>query len=100
MRLHDGRQALFDFREGFFPACFNEFAVALDERRAQAVRVFVQVFQRCALGADIAMTEDVFVMAADADDFSVAEFEFQSATSFAERADAMGNGFGGRCWHA
>ena len=43
-------------------------AVALDQRRAQAVGVFVQVFQGNGFGADITGTEHIGVVATDADD--------------------------------
>jgi hypothetical protein len=48
--LQDGRQAALDLGKGLVPARFDEAAVAADQRRAQAVGVFVQVLQREPLG--------------------------------------------------
>jgi len=52
MRLLDGRQPAFDLGKGLVPGRLDQAAVAPDQRRAQAVGVFVQVLQRRALGAD------------------------------------------------
>jgi len=80
---HQRRQAALDFGICLVPAGLFKHAVALDQRRAQAVRVLVQVFQRHALGADVAGAEDVGLVGADTDDFALLNLDFQTATGFA-----------------
>ena len=89
MRREDGRHAPFDLGIGFFPGGLLKHAIALDQRRAQAVRVFMQILQRHSLGADITGAEDVCVMPADADDFAILHLDLQAATGLAQGADAV-----------
>jgi hypothetical protein len=64
----EGQQAALDFRKGLVPAGRHQFTIAAHEWRAQAVGVFVQVLQRVALGADLAVAADIVVGASDAGD--------------------------------
>jgi hypothetical protein len=67
----------------------------LTSGRAQAVRVFVQVLQCIALGADVAGAEDIVLCAANADDLLAAGLHLEPAAGLAQRADAVrGSGFG------
>ena len=89
------RQAPLDLGKGLVPARLDKLPIALDQWPAQPVRVIVQIFQRRAFRADVAVAEHIGFMAADADDLVIADLEFQSAARFAQRADAVNGGFGG-----
>ena len=65
---NDGQQAALHFSKGLFPSGFNELTIALDQRLAQPVRIFMQVFQRHAFGADEPMAEHIVVCPTNAQD--------------------------------
>ena len=100
MRLHHGGQAARDFCVRLVPSGLLEDTVAFDQWRAQPVRVFMQVFQRHAFGADVASTEHVGVVAANADDLAVAHLDLQTAAGLAQGADAVVGGVGRGVGHA
>src|SRR5439155_18166890 len=92
--LEDGRQPALDLGEGLVPCRLDEAAVTLDQRRAQPVRVFVQVFQRHALGAEEAAAEDIVFRTADRRDAALAVHarrgaDLQPAAGLAQGADAV-----------
>src|SRR5947209_11521985 len=89
----DRRQAAFDLRERFVPGGFNKTAIAFDQWRAQAVRIFMQVLERNTFGAKISAAEDVSRMSANAFYPAFSHGYFQAAASFTERADPMVDGF-------
>src|SRR5207344_1151793 len=89
----DRRQAALDLREGFIPCGFNKPAIAFDQWRAQAVRVFMQVLERHTFGAKIAAAEDVSRVSANTLYPALRHGDFQAAASFTERADPMVDGF-------
>ena len=91
---HHCRQPALDLGKGFVPAGWHMHAVAFNQRCAQPVRVFVQVFQRHALGADVAGTEHVLRVAPDADDAALAGGDLQPATGFTQGADTVVGGVG------
>jgi hypothetical protein len=78
------RQAALDFGVGFLPAGRDEHAGALDQRRAQAVRIVVQVFQADRLGTQETVREHVVGIGADAHHLVFLEVEFEAATGFAK----------------
>ena len=83
-----------DFGKRFFPTRFYKFAIAFDQRHAQTVRVFMQVFERHAFGADIAVAKHILRCAADADHLFALGANFQAATGLAQRANAVMTLFG------
>jgi hypothetical protein len=85
------RQTTFDLSKGFFPTGFYKCTIAFDQRRTQPVRVFMQVFQGDALGANIASAEHVLCMALDAGDLATLHFDFQATAGFAQGTDAVVN---------
>ena len=87
-----GWQAALNFGKGFFPRSLYKSAIALDQRGAQAVRVFVQIFQGDALGAEVACAEHVLRVAFDAADLAALHFDFQPAAGLAQGADTVVNG--------
>ena len=91
---HQGRQATLNLGKGFIPGGLHMHAVALDQRRAQPVRVFVQVFQGHALGADVAGAEYIGLMPANAGDLTVAHLDLKPAAGLAQGADAVVGGLG------
>ena len=91
------RQAAFNFCKGLIPAHGHVHAIALDHGAAQAVRVFVQVFERHRLGADVAGAKHVGLVAANADDFLVLDLDLQAAAGLAQRANSVVGG-GGHRW--
>lgn len=97
LRLH-GLQAAFDLGVGLLPTGRFEASVAFDQWLTQAVGVFVQVFQRGALGADVALAEHIIGLAADAGHTALADLDFQAAAGLAQWADAVvgGGDRGGR----
>ncbi len=69
-------------------------AISLDQRRAQAVGVFVQVFQRYRFGADVATAQHIGFMPANADDGIALNLDFQTTAGLAQRANTV---VGGGC---
>ena len=61
----DRRQPALDLGERLVPRRLDEHAVALHQRRAQAIGILMQVAQRRALGADEARAKHVGLVAAD-----------------------------------
>ena len=88
------RQPAFDLGKGLVPAGRHMHAVAFDQRCAQPIRVFVQVFQRHALGANVPGAEHVLRVAPDADDAALLHLDLQPATGFTQRADTVVGGVG------
>jgi hypothetical protein len=88
--LDQGRQAALDLGEGLVPGRLDEAAVALDARRAQPIRVFVQFLQRHRLGAQVAGAERVALGAADREHLAAVVLDLEAAAGFAQRADAVG----------
>ena len=66
MLRDDWRQTALNFCECFFPSGFHEAAVSLDQRFAQAVRIFMQIFECYAFRTQIAAAEDVGSVSANA----------------------------------
>src|SRR6476646_3827015 len=93
MLCDDRRQAAFDLRESFVPGSFHKPAIAFDQRRAQAVRIFMQVLECNAFGTKVAAAEDVGRVAANALYPAFSHGDFQAAASFTERAYPMVDGF-------
>ena len=93
MCSHQRRQAPVDFSKSLVPAGLNKHAIAFDQRLAQAVRVFMQVFKRHALGADVASTKNIGIMAPDADDLAGPHLDLQPTAGFTQRADAVVRSF-------
>ena len=90
MLCQNWAKATINFHKGFGKAGGLEFAVALDQRRLQAVRIHMQIANRHALGADIALAEDIILIANDRFDGRAADFQFQPAAGFAKRTYFMG----------
>ena len=90
--LEDRRQAAVDLGQRLVPGRLRERPVALDERRAQAVRVVVDRAQRPALGADEPVREDVVGVAGDARDAVLVERDGQAAGGLAQRAGDVRGG--------
>ena len=67
-------------------------AIALDQRCAQAVGVFVQVFQRHRFGADVAMAQHIGFMPTNADDGIALNLDFQTTAGLAQRANTVVRG--------
>ena len=76
----------------FLSSGFNEVAVAFDERRAQAVIVLVQSFQRQAFGAQMTRAEHIGVMPANARHRAAADLDCKAAASLVQVADAVVGG--------
>ena len=68
--------------------------VAFDQWCTQPVGVFVQVFQRHALGADVTGAEHVLRIAPDAGNAALLHLDLQPATGFTQRADTVVGGVG------
>ena len=62
---------MLDLGERLVPRHGDEFGATAHERRAQAIGIFVQVFQRDRLRADVAVAEDVGLVTADGRDVIV-----------------------------
>jgi hypothetical protein len=97
--LKDGHETSFNFRESFIPGSFNKLSVAFDEREAQTIRIFVQVFKSRAFGADKSLTENIRLMPANAFDLAVGKAKLKAAAGFAERTDAVSDQFSGSRVH-
>ena len=92
MRFDQRRQTLMYFGKRFFPTRFDKFAIAFDERAAQAIRVFMQVFERYAFGADVAVTKYILLCTPYADNFFALSAYFQATTSLvSQRQDSIYN---------
>jgi hypothetical protein len=76
------RQPTLDLGERFFPAGFDEDAVALDQRRAQSIGIVVQVLERGTLGTDEASAEDVLLVASDRDDLIPSSCDLEPTSGF------------------
>jgi hypothetical protein len=86
VRGQDRGQPVIDEGERLVPAR-GAMAVAVpDHRRAQAVRVLVQLLERRALGAHEAAAEDVLRVAPDRDELVAVERQLQAARGLAQRA--------------
>jgi len=66
---------------------------------AQAVRVFMQVFERHAFGTEIPAAEDISGVSANAFNAAFGHGNFKAAARFTERADPMVDGFFSRFDH-
>ena len=77
-----------DLGVGLGPRHGLEAPAALDQRRAQTVRVVVQVAKRHAFGADVAVAENVRGVAAHRQELIAPERQLESAAGLAQRADA------------
>jgi hypothetical protein len=64
----------------------------LDHRLAQAVRIFMQIFQSYALGTEVTGAKDIRRVPADALDAALSHSYFKAATSFTEWANPMMDG--------
>jgi hypothetical protein len=84
------RQPPLDFGIGFVPGGFDEAAVALDERRAQAVGIVLQLFQADRLRAQETAREHVLPVAANAHHALLLELDPQAAARLAKRTDSVG----------
>jgi len=89
MHGDDRRQTAFNLCERFIPCCLDKAAVSFDQRFAQAVRIFMQVFEGNRFGTKIATAEDVSCMAANAFHPVFGHGDFKAAASFTERADPV-----------
>ena len=67
-------------------------AIAFDQRGAQAVGVFVQVFQRHRFGANVATAQDIGFMPSYADDLCTLYFDFQTTAGLAQWANTVVRG--------
>ena len=63
---------------------------SLDQREAQPCRIVVELPDRDALGADVAVREDVIIVAPDLDDLIGFDRQRQAARRFAQRAGTEG----------
>ena len=88
-----------DLREGLVPAHLHEGAVSLDDGAAQPVRILVELLERGALGADVALAEDVVTVAPDPHDLLAGrrgpQGDLEPAARLAQRARAVGGAGGG-----
>src|SRR5262249_26184524 len=91
--LHDRRQTALNSGKSLCPGGRSKTSVPLDQRRAQPVWIFVQIFKRNALGAEIAAAEDIRLMTANLLHLALDQGKFQTAASLAERANAVVDGF-------
>jgi hypothetical protein len=92
VRLEDREQPALDLLERLVPADLHELPVPLHERAADPVRVLVELLERGALRADVALAEDVVLVAADAGDLlpfgTVLQRDLETAPGLAQRARA------------
>jgi hypothetical protein len=87
VRLEQRPEPLADERERLLPARRRKLAVrAAQQRRAEPVRVLVQILQRDALGAQEAVREHVLGVAAHLQDLVAAHRHREAAGRLAERA--------------
>jgi hypothetical protein len=89
----DRRQAALNLCKSFFPCGFQKSAVALDQRFAQPVRIFMEVLKRHAFGAEITLAEDVGGVSANALYAALSHGDFKAAAGFTKRAYPMVDGF-------
>ena len=82
----DGRQPPLDLGERLVPGDLAPRLAGADHRRAQAVGIAVQLLERVGFGADVAVREDVVLIAANGDDLWPAGHDLQAAGGLAERA--------------
>jgi hypothetical protein len=72
------------FVERFFPADVMPLAVDLLDRRAKSIRVGVHVLQAGGLGANVALAEDVSLIASDREDLLLAVLDGNPTHGFAQ----------------
>ncbi|EGY01891.1 hypothetical protein AZA_07448 [Nitrospirillum viridazoti Y2] len=91
--FQQGCQPPLDLGERFFIRRLDKATVTLDQRCAQPVGVLVQVLERHAFGADVAVAENIGVMPPDTGDGAVHQRDLQAAARLAQGADTVGDGF-------
>ena len=89
MTFNDAHESAFHFFPCFIPCDFHMHAIALHHGHAQTIRVFVQLLQRAALGANKAVTENVVLVATNTHHlFLRVHGDFQTAGGLTQRAGA------------
>ena len=68
MAINDTGEAVVYCLPCFFPRHLDMHAIALDQRLAQTVRIFVELLERASLRANEAMAEHIFLITSDAHD--------------------------------
>ena len=81
----DPSEPLGDGGEGLVPGGLDQHAVTAHQRRAETVRVLVQLAQRGALRADEPVGEHIVAVAADAHDGAVAHGQLEATGGLAQR---------------
>ena len=84
MFVNDAHEAAINFLPRFVPTHFNVYAIALHQRLAQTIWVFVQLLQRAALWTNEAFTKYVIAIATNARHCSVFNGDFQTACCFTQ----------------
>jgi hypothetical protein len=86
--LEDRLQPGVDLGERLVPGRLAQLAVAPDHRRAEAIRILVELLEPVRLGTEEAAAEHVVGIAADRDHLGAAGGDLQTARRLAERAGA------------
>ena len=89
--LQDRHQPPLDLRERLVPRHLDMLAVSLHQRRAQPIRILVQIAQRRRLRTQKARRVHIGLVPADRRDPALVDLQLEPAARFAERTDAIHN---------
>ena len=92
VRAEDRRQPPLDLGKRLVPRHLDEPPVALHERRAQPIRILVQVAQRRALGTDEPARQHILPAPPDRSHLPIRHPDLEPAARLTQGTDAVGDG--------